>query len=161
MSDLVGGVGFWLYKATTSADFLLFYIASLHFTLIFPKRYGFLKRHRRWIWALYLTPFVLDALYLSATYLMSSNVLLWIGQSNAAENIFVVLLVAAITTTMVWSYRSNRDEETRRKIRWVVFGGLLSGLSGLLLWEIPGIVLGYPLISTNALGLLVLPLPWR
>ncbi len=71
----------------------------------------------------------------------------------------MVLLVAAITATMVWSYRSNRDEETRRKIRWVVFGGLLSGISGLLLWEIPGIILGYPLISANALGLLVLPLP--
>ena len=159
VSDLVGGVGFWLYKATTSADFLLFYIASLHFTLIFPKRYGFLKRHRRWIWALYLTPFVLDALYLSATYFMSSNVLLWLGNANAGENIMVVLLVVAITATIVWSYRSNRDEETRRKIRWVVFGGLLSGLSGLLLWELPGIVLGYPLINTNALGLLVLPLP--
>jgi signal transduction histidine kinase len=71
----------------------------------------------------------------------------------------VVLLVVAIIARIVWSRRSNRDAETRRKIRWVVFGGLVSGLAGLLLWEIPGVVLGHPLISTNALGLLVLPLP--
>jgi signal transduction histidine kinase len=159
VSDLVGGVGFWLYKVTTSADFLLFYIALLHFTLIFTKRYVFLQQHRWWIWALYLAPFGLDAIYLTITYFMSSNVLLWIGQANAAENIFVALLVIAITATTFWSYRSNRDMELRRKIRWVVFGGLLSGIAGLLLWELPGIILGYPLINANALGLLVLPLP--
>src|SRR6185312_9283895 len=37
LSDLTGGIGFWLYKATTSVAFLLFYIAMLHFVLIFPK----------------------------------------------------------------------------------------------------------------------------
>ncbi len=159
LSDLVGGIGFWLYKATTSVDFLLFYIASLHFILIYPRRFAFLKQRHWWIWALYLTPFILDAFYLSATYLTTSKVLLWIGQANAAENILVIVLVAAITTAIIWSYRSNRDAESRRKIRWVVFGGLVSGLAGLLFWELPGVVLGHPLISTNALGLLVLPLP--
>ncbi len=159
LSDLTGGIGFWLYKATTSVAFLLFYIAMLHFVLIFPKRYSFMARHRWWIWALYLTPFVLDAIYLSTTYLTSSNILLWLGQANAVENLMVVLLVVAITIAIIWGYRSNRDAETRRKIRWVVFGGLVSGVAGLLLWEIPGVVLGHPLISTNALGLLALPLP--
>ncbi len=159
ISDLTGGVGFWLYKVTTSVAFLLFYIAMLHFILIFPKRNALLARHRWWVWALYLTPFALDAIYLSATYLTASNILLWLGQANAAENIMVVLLVVAIIAGITWSYWSNRDAETRRKIRWVVFGGLLSGLAGLLLWELPGVVLGHPLISTNALGLLALPLP--
>lgn len=159
ISDLTGGIGFWLYKATTSVAFLLFYIALLHFVLIFPKRDAFLARHRWWVWALYLTPFVLDAIYLSATYLTASNILLWLGQANAAENIMVVLLVVSITVAIIWGYRSNRDADTRRKIRWVVFGGLLSGLAGLLFWELPGVILGHPLISTNALGLLALPLP--
>lgn len=159
ISDLTGGVGFWLYKATTSVAFLLFYIAMLHFILIFPKRGAFLARHRWWVWALYLTPFALDAIYLSATYLTAPNILLWLGQANAAENFLVVLLVVAIIAGITWSYWSNRDADTRRKIRWVVFGGLLSGLAGLLFWELPGVILGHPLISTNALGLLALPLP--
>ena len=37
VSDLIDGVGFWLYKATTSVDFMLFYIAALNFALIFPN----------------------------------------------------------------------------------------------------------------------------
>ncbi|HEU4783494.1 MAG TPA: histidine kinase, partial [Ktedonobacterales bacterium] len=159
ISDLTGGIGFWLYKATTSVAFLLFYIAMLHFVLIFPKRYAFLTRHRWWIWALYLTPFALDAIYLSATYLTSSNILLWLGQANAVENLIVVLLVVTITVAIIWGYHRNQDAQTRRKIRWVVFGGLVSGLAGLLFWELPGVVLGHPVISTNALGLIALPLP--
>jgi len=139
LSDLTDGIGFWLYKATTSVAFLLFYIAMLHFVLIFPKRYAFMARHRWWIWALYLTPIVLDAIYLSTSYLTSSNILLWLGQANAVENLMVVLLVIAITIAIIWGYRSNRDAETRRKIRWVVFGGLVSGVAGLLLWKFLGL----------------------
>lgn len=159
VSDLTGGVGFWLYKATTSGDFLLFYIASLHFSLIFPRRYLFLQRHPHWIWALYVTPFVLDALYLVITRLTSSKTLPWLGNANVGENILVVLLLGANIATIAWTYRHSRDTDTRRKIRWLVFGALLSGGSGLVLWQIPTNVLGHPLISTNALGLLVLPFP--
>jgi two-component system NarL family sensor kinase len=159
VGDLIGGVGFWLYKATTSVDFLLFYIATLHFALIFPKRYPLLQRHPWWLWTLYLTPFVLDALYLSATRLTSPNVPEWIGRANAGEDIIVLVLMLLIIVTISWTYRTNRDAETRAKIRWLVFGALISGISGLVLWQLPPVVLGHPLISANALGLLVLPLP--
>jgi signal transduction histidine kinase len=159
ISDMIGGVGFWLYKATTSVDFLLFYIAILHFTFVFPRRYGFLEHHPRRVWALYVTPFVLDALYLAASGILSSNVLLWLGNANTGENIIVALLMLAIIATVGWTYRSTQDAEARRKIRWLVFGGLLSGISGLVLWQLPANVLGHPFIDSNALGLLALPLP--
>lgn len=159
MSDLIGGVGFWLYKATTSADFLIFYIASLHFALIFPRRFGFLTRHPRWILALYLIPFTLDVLYLSITYQTSSNALLWLGNANAGENILVAALLLLTLATIVWTYRHTQDMEARKKIKWVVFGVLISAGAGLILWQIPTNVLGHPLISANALGLLVLPFP--
>jgi signal transduction histidine kinase len=159
VSDLIGGIGFWLYKATTSVDFLLFYIAALHFDLVFPKRYAMLASHPWLIGALYLTPFVLDAVYLSATRLTASHVLAWIGSANDVENLIVAALVLAIIMTIIWTYRTNRDAETRTKVRWVVFGCLVSGVAGLVLWDLPSNVLGHPLISTNALGLLVLPLP--
>jgi len=159
VSDLIGGIGFWLYKATTSVDFLLFYIAALHFDLVFPKRNAMLASHPWLIGALYLTPFMLDALYLSATRLTASHVLDWIGSANDVENLIVVALALAIVVTIIWTYRTNRDADTRIKIRWVVFGCLVSIVAGLLLWDLPSNVLGHPLISTNALGLLVLPLP--
>lgn len=159
VSDLIDGIGFWLYKATTSVDFLLFYIAALHFDLVFPKRNAMLASHPWLIGALYLTPFMLDAVYLSATGLTASHVLDWIGSANDVENLIVVALALAIVVTIIWTYRTNRDADTRIKIRWVIFGCLVSVVAGLLLWDLPSNVLGHPLISTNALGLLVLPLP--
>lgn len=159
VSDLIGGAGFWLYKATTSIDFLLFYIAALHFVLVFPHHHAYLARHPRLIWALYLTPFALDTLYLSATGLTSPHVLDWIGRANAAENLIVAALALAVVVSVTWTYRASRDAETRTKIRWLVFGALVSAVSGLVLWQIPPLVLGHSLISANALGLLVLPFP--
>jgi signal transduction histidine kinase len=159
ISDLTGGAGFWLYKATTSADFLLFYIASLHFALIFPRRNGLLARHPRWVLALYLIPFALDALYLSLTRLTSSNTLLWLGNANVGENILVAALLVSTIATVGWTYRRSQDAEVRKKVKWVVFGVLISAGSGLALWQIPTNMLGHPLISTNALGLLALPFP--
>ena len=54
VSNLVGGVGFWLYVVTTGVVYLLFYIAALHFALIFPRSYPFLARHSWLIGALYV-----------------------------------------------------------------------------------------------------------
>ncbi|WIG59972.1 MAG: Two-component system sensor histidine kinase [Ktedonobacterales bacterium] len=159
VSDLVGGVGFWLYKATTSICYLLFYIAALHFALIFPRPHAVLARRPRLIWALYATPFLLDLIYIVATRQQTPSTLDWLGRLTLGENVLVTFLVLAITAALIWNYRSNRDPDTRKKIRWMIFGGLVSIISGLLLWNLPGAVLSHPLISANALGLLVLPFP--
>src|SRR5204863_4025730 len=41
----------------------------------------------------------------------------------------------------------------------IMFATLVSGGSGIFLWHLPNILLGHSIISTNALGLLVLPYP--
>jgi hypothetical protein len=56
-------------------------------------------------------------------------------------------------------YRSSQSPSDRRKVRWLVFAFILCGGVGLVLWFIPGVVLGQPLIDANALGLSVLPFP--
>ena len=159
VSDLANGLGFWLYKATTSVDFLLFYIAALHFVLVFPKPHALFAANPRLIWALYAVPFMLDALYLAITRLTATSALEWIGRTPVLENLLVPALVLLIIGATIWTYRIHRDDDTRTKLRWVVFGSLVSLVSGLLLWELPTNLLGHPLISANALGLLVLPLP--
>src|SRR5262249_55144037 len=83
----------------------------------------------------------------------------WIGGANVLENLLVPALAILIIAATIWTYRVHRDADTRTKLRWVVFGGLVSLVSGLLLWELPSNLLGHPLISTNALWVLVLPLP--
>lgn len=159
VSDLVGGVGFWLYKATSFAVYMLFYIAGLHFALIFPRPHAFVLRHPRWLPVLYVAPYTVYLAYLAAAALGSASILDWLGRWIPGESALAVILLAAMVAAIVWSYCAYRDAETRQKIRWIVFGALVSGIAGLALWNIPGAVLGYPLISTNMLGLLVLPFP--
>jgi hypothetical protein len=69
----------------------------------------------------------------------------------------IYLLLAVVT--IFWGYRASGDAVTRQKIRWVVFAALISGIGGIVLWQLPTDVLGRPIISTNMLGLLVLPFP--
>ncbi|HEV8192666.1 MAG TPA: histidine kinase [Ktedonobacterales bacterium] len=159
VSNLVGALGFWLYTLTTSVCYLLFYIAGLHFALIFPRSNPLLAG-RSWIlWGLYAMPYALLLAYIVAMRVGMSNALDWLGSWGSGESALAVFLLIAAVAALTWSYRVHRDVETRKKIRWIVFGALLCGIAALLLWDIPGVVLGRPLISANALGLLILPFP--
>ena len=159
VSNLVGGAGFWLYTVTTFVFYLLFYIAGLHFALIFPRSHPLLAGRGWLIWILYVTPYALLLAYIAAMRLATSNTLEWLGSWGSGESVLVVVLLASTVAAVVWGYRVHRDSETRKKVRWIVFGALLSGVAGLILWDIPGAVAGRPLISANALGLLILPFP--
>jgi hypothetical protein len=158
VGDLVNGIGFWLFKATTFGAYMLFWIAGLHFALIFPQPRSLVVKHPSIIPAIYVTPYLLYALYLAAIYPGSSSMLEWIGRWTPGESVLALIYLALMVVVMILCYRASRGVE-RQKIRWVVFAALLSGGGGLVLWTLPGAVLGYSLIPPNALGLLVLPFP--
>jgi two-component system, NarL family, sensor kinase len=159
VSDIVGGGGFVLYKLTSFVAYMLFWIAGLHFSLVFPRPNPLVAGHPRRVALLYLTPYALYAVYLALARAHSASALEWFGNWLPGESILAAMILLLTVTSTAWNYRSHRDAETRTKIRWVVFGGLVSGILGLLLWNLPAAVLGHSLISTNALGLLVLPFP--
>jgi hypothetical protein len=48
VSDLVDAIGYWLYKATSYGAYMLFWVAGLHFALVFPHPHRLLVQ-RRWI----------------------------------------------------------------------------------------------------------------
>ena len=159
VTNLVGGAGFWLYVVTTGIVYLLFYIAALHFALIFPRSHPFLARHSWLIGAIYVAPYVLFLAWVGAMRFGTATTLEWLGSWSAGQSAIVVMLLVAFVAAVIWGYRVHRDAETRTKVRWMVFGALLSGIAGLLLWDIPAAILGHSLISANALGLLILPFP--
>jgi two-component system NarL family sensor kinase len=164
VSNLVGAAGFWLYTVTSSVCYLLFYIAALHFALIFPRSHPLLAGRGWRLWALYATPYALLAAYIAAMRRGTSNTLEWWGSWGSGQSVLVVVLLASTVAALVWGYRVHRDPETRKQVRWIVFGLLFSCIAGLTLWYIPGAVLGHSLISANALGLLLAfaaRLPWR
>ncbi|MBI5034046.1 MAG: hypothetical protein HZB51_26285 [Chloroflexi bacterium] len=158
ISDLVNGVGFWLFKATTFGAFMLFYITGLHFALIFPQPYSLVLKHRSIIPLLYITPYFFYALYLLAMWRNSVSTLAWIGLWIPGESAFTLFYLVLAAIAMTLNYRASTGA-ARQRIRWVVFAALLSGGGSLLVWTLPNAILGYSLITPNALGLLLLPFP--
>jgi signal transduction histidine kinase len=159
VGDIINGIGFWLYKATTFGAYMLFWIAGLHFALIFPQPHSLVTRHAWLIPAIYAAPFAIYPVYLAAAWPGSASVLEWLGRWILGEGALAVLYLAAAIAGSVTQYRISRGSVARQKIRWVVFAGMVSLVGGLCLWNLPGLVLGYSIIDANALGLLVLPFP--
>jgi two-component system NarL family sensor kinase len=157
VSDLVGGIGFWLFKATTFGAYILFWIAGLHLALIFPS--PLLSPKQRWIIpVIYIAPYLLYVVYLVAVYPGSVSTLDWIGRWIPGDSVLSVVYLALSVIALTLNYRASTGA-ARQKIRWVAFAALVSGWSGLLLWNLPNAILGYSLITPNALGLLILPFP--
>ncbi|MBM3179256.1 MAG: hypothetical protein FJZ86_02770 [Chloroflexi bacterium] len=159
VNDLVNGIGFWLYKFTTFGAYLLFYITGAHFALIFPKPLPFIEK-RRWIVpVMYLLPYGLYIVYLWVIRPGSLSTLDWLGRWIPGETFLSSGGLLMMICFVIWNYRANTDAIARQKIRWVVLAVMISGVGGLLFWLMPALFLGRPIISANALGLLVLPFP--
>lgn len=159
VSDLVNGIGFWLFIATTLGVYLLFWSSLLHFALIFPRPHAFTIKWRFVLPLLYILPFACALLLILSGRHLASSTLDWIGHWSLTENIFSVIYSVLALLLVFWAYRTARNTVERQKIAWIVYAGFISGAGGLLLWQVPGL-LGYSILSSNALGLLVLPYPF-
>jgi hypothetical protein len=157
--SLTGGDAFWLYSISVLVGYLLFWSALVHFSLVFPGRSA-LTRSRPWLVpAVYALPCAAFVLYLSVTHALAPSTLAWLGLWEPGEASIGVIYVALAVVTMTVNYRTDTDPAIRHKIRWVVFASIISGGASVLLWIIPMDVFGQSIISTNALGLLLLPFP--
>jgi hypothetical protein len=159
VSDLADGIGFWLYQVTTYGGYQLFWAAGLHFSLAFAYPHSRLLGHRWLIWLIYVAPFALYPVILATTRVGAVSTLEWLGRWASGQGIITLAYLLLSLVTIFQGYRASRDAVTRQKIRWVVFASLVSGMGGILLWVLPTDILGSPIISTNILGLLVVPFP--
>ncbi|MFQ5923978.1 MAG: histidine kinase, partial [Anaerolineales bacterium] len=159
VSDLVNGIGFWLFQATGFFAYTLFWIAGLHFALVFPRQLPIVLKSPWIMRSLYVVPYVLYLGYLAAAWPGASSTLDWLGRWGPGSGVLASIYLALMVITVIWGYRTNRDAGSRRKIRWVVFAAFVSGGGGLLLWLLPPLVLGRSIIGANTLGILVLPFP--
>ena len=159
VSDLADGIGFWLFQATTYGGYQLFWAAGLHFSLAFANPHSRLLEQRWLIWLIYVTPFALYPVILATTQVGAVSTLDWLGRWASGQGIITLVYLLLSLVTFFRGYRASRDAVTRQKIRWVVFAGLVSGMGGIILWVLPTDILGSPIISTNMLGLLVVPFP--
>lgn len=159
VSDILNDWGYWLYRAITNLLFLLTFSALLHLSLIFPKRHPILERHPRLVPIIYLAPYGLFGMFMAGAKFLSPNTWTWLGHWNSVEWAVTMIYVFLFIMMTVMNYRKIEDESTRVKIRWVAFGWSVSAAGIVLLWMLPGAVLGQPLIPAGAIALLALPVP--
>jgi two-component system, NarL family, sensor kinase len=159
VSDLVNGLGFWLFIATTLGVYLLFWSSLLHFALIFPRPHAITVKWRFLLPLLYTLPYACALAFILSVWPLASSMLDWIGRWSLAESIVSSIYSVLALILVFWAYRTAQSTTERQKIGWIVYAGFISGSGGLLLWQVPGL-LGYSILSTNALGLLVLPYPF-
>jgi two-component system NarL family sensor kinase len=159
ISDLADGIGFWLFQATAYCGYQLFWAAGLHFSLAFAYPHSRLLGKRWLIWLIYVAPFALYPVILATTRVGAVSTLEWLGRWASGQGIITLVYLLLSLITIFRGYRASRDAVTRQKIRWVVFAALVSGMGGIILWVLPTDILGFPIISNNILGLLVVPFP--
>lgn len=158
VGDLVNGIGFWLYKATSLGAYMLYWITGLHFALLFPRPLPWTERWGRLLPIVYLLPYLLMAGFITAVRPAAASSLDWIGRWTVGEGVHAALFLGLTLLVVVWQYRRSRDGVTRRQVRWVVWAALLSGGGGLLFYILPGVVGGVT-VDPNVMGLFILPFP--
>lgn len=158
ISDIVGGLGFWLYKATSLGAYTLFWITGLHFMLVFPRPLPPVLKYPRLIPLIYILPYLWIGGYLAAIWPGATNTLDWLSRWTPAEAVPAAGLLALHLIGVVWQYQANNKGVTRQQIRWVVFGALLAGGFGFIFYILPG-ALGVGQVDPNLMGVIVLTFP--
>ena len=157
LSDFAGGLGLYLYFLNTSPAFMLVWIATFHFALVFPSPPDLLAR--RWfVPLLYATPYFLLFVYLLATQRAAINTLDWISRSGKAADVTAAVFLLLALLAVVWQYRRHDSGVTRQQMRWLGLAVLLDGGAALLFYFLPPL-LGGTALNSNLIGLLGLLFP--
>jgi hypothetical protein len=159
LTDVTGGLGFWLVTILALVVTPIVWAAFLHFVLRFPRVHPVLAGRRWLVPLLYLWSFPSLLAYLAIVRAKSPDSLAWIAPWDPGSNVVVLIYAALIALVLGSNVRAHLDAAATQQLRWIVFAGFVSVGSDLLLWIVPGSVLGHPFISPDALGLVLLPIP--
>ncbi|MFL6123302.1 histidine kinase [Actinophytocola sp.] len=155
--DLVAGNQFWRHY-TGQVAFALLWGAVTHFAIAFPATT--LTRRQRWqIIAGYLGPFVLYGLLWLVTYQVLPTPL---------ERLFVLIVPVLpalfvypplIATLLVRKFLRERGEPTAQSILWQLVAVLGSTGAYFVMWVVPVLTTGKPLVpyEMQALGFMTVP----
>lgn len=156
-SDLITGTGFWLFRLAGTGLWLIFWAATLHLLLIMPRpllKPNYLKFK---LLLLYISPFILFGVYVGAAWLYAGDVMAWWNAWSIGELIIAAVYILPIIGLMFFQYATVRSEAEKKKVRLMMYGGLISAILGMALYFLPGLLLDRPFLNANGLGLINFP----
>jgi signal transduction histidine kinase len=159
IGGIVSGTGFWLYRLATEGIYLLAWIGALHFALIFPAPHPVIRRYRWIIPALYPLAFVAYGGQILAARLYTANDLEWLGRTQQAQILIVLVYLIAGLIALLTNYRAQQDALSRQQIRIVVAALSLILIVAITLWLLPQLVLGEVVFSSHVMGVIGLLIP--
>ncbi len=158
VGDIIGGIEFWLYLATTVGAYMLLWISILHFALVFPQPHSVLKRRRILAFA-YAAPYVFLIVGVLVVRWSTGRMLSSLASVGslvtAAEMLYLVLALAI----GFQGFRARRDPVSRQQVRWFSLAVFFVGAITVLLGMFPELLLGYPLLEWNWIALFGLLIP--
>lgn len=136
-------------------------VLFLHFTFIFPER------------RLKSSGYILIIAYLIAVYLGFINFLTYnsfLSESNLenlqsyisvfnSSRVFLVICVVISVLNFLFSYFTQRETSSRKKLKWVLYGFLIGPLGFAIFWSLPILIWDKPLIPEEVILLLMCAVP--
>jgi signal transduction histidine kinase len=157
--DLVAGpLGIVLYLAATFLLYTIFWVATLHFALVFPAPMASGAWQSRLVALAYVVPLGIQGGWILVTRFTTESTLAWIGGWTSAQLLLVpaIILLAIGLMALQWQ-RSGADE--RLRLRWIVAAGGTAAAMALLGWFLPTSLTGSSVLPWSAIGLSGLPFP--
>lgn len=157
VSDLVAGWPFLLHALTAGGLYMLLWPAgALHLPLALaagPRGPG-----RRPLALAYGLPLGGYLAALVASRLVTPSSTAWVGGWATLQPLVIIPTIVVGLGLTVRGFRAARPA-VRRQIRWAAVGGGLASLVGLVLFLVPQLATGRPVLPWSAVGLIALPLP--
>ena len=157
VSDFLIGAGFWLFQFTTVVAFMTYWTASFHFAAVFPEPLPW-ARSPAFAAAIYGVPLLGLAVYVAALWAREPTALGRVAGIGPVTGYHAAIFLTAALVALVWQLRRPLGATARRQIRWVVFGAIVAGSTGLLLYILPPLF-GGDALSANAIGAIVTLFP--
>jgi two-component system, NarL family, sensor kinase len=160
VSDIYQGGPYLLYFWLVNPLYMLLWpAATLHLPLaLMPGRQAGRFLTGRGLALVYAIPMGMYVLLLAATRLGTPTTSAWIGTWPPVQGLIIVPCVLVGVGLTVVAYR-RATPNAQRQLRWALVGALMAGIVSTALMFAPLLLLGRPLISWNAIGLIALPLP--
>ncbi|MEJ2265427.1 MAG: hypothetical protein P8X95_18430 [Anaerolineales bacterium] len=159
VSDLANGEIFWLFYVSTTMAYLLIWLTTLHFGLIFPQRHPLIQRYGWIVPGIYILPYLIHAVYTLTLRTGSRSALAWYSQSQTDIGFIQLIYLVLAVVVVVSGYRRLDSESSRKQLRWVVYAFVLVMTISVLLGLLPEFIRGVALVSWNVIAFIALLIP--
>lgn len=159
VSDLANGEIFWLFYMTTTLAYLLIWLTTLHFGLIFPQRHPLVQRYSWIVPGIYILPYLIHTVYILTLRTVSSSALAWYSQSQIDIGFIQLIYLVLAVVVVVSGYRKLDSEASRKQLRWVVYAFVLVMTMAVMLGLLPEFVRGVALLSWNVIAFFGMLIP--